>query len=246
MRKPSEIIQDKILILYSFLLAEKYGEIQGRLKFQKLVFLAENELMENDIKALHFKFFKYQFGPFSKELLTDYLELNNNNFVSSYFTLKNKAKNFLEYILTPLIEIKNNHNAFKIITETFAKYAKYTSTRLMELVYDMKIIPYDIPIEMKIKNIPAFIDILAPEYFNAKETFEIPDWLLEDAKDEFESSELTKIESNRLIEESINRLANAIREETKPEEKDGFINKMIELGISKDSIKKIYPNYSIS
>ena len=246
MRESIETLKDKILLLYLLSKIKEYGEMSGNLKLQKIVFLSENELMNTGIKGFHFKFFRYNIGPFSKELMIDYNDLNADGFVSSYFTLKSRAEDLLDYIIDPLKEIQNNQNTFGIIDKICKTYGSYSGLKLTNIVYDMVIEPYDLQKEMKIKDIPPFIDILVPECFDAEIKFEIPNLLLEDIKREFVIGEISDKESIKIIDKAENRLINAIRNKIKPSEKVEFIKKMKSDGISPELIKKFSSSQTTS
>lgn len=239
MRTEKQIIKDKILLLYLISLAKKINDIEGNLKLQKLVFLTEWKLMDSDIKAFHFKFFRYRLGPFSKELLCDYNNLKEEKYLKSFFNLTEKAVNFLEYALESIKNLGNNSKIIDKINEICTIYSKYTGIVLTNKVYNMEIEPYDLPGQkMKIKDIPTFFDILVPENFEAKNKLEIPDFLLEDIKQEFENTELTQEEENNIMEESENRMIELILNKTNISEKNKLIQSLINKGVSERLLKK--------
>lgn len=239
MRKKSEILIDKILLLYLFSVAEKTGGIDGRLKFQKLVFLSELKLLEKEIKSLHFKFFRHYFGPFSKELWIEYDDLKNKKLVNINYTLPEKTKYFLDYVTTILKEINCNIEIFNIINDTCRKYGRYSGRTLTNIVYKMEIIPHDLPGEkMKIKDIPSFFDILVPEFFESSWTLEIPEFLLKDIRSEFEMKDLKEDEIERLMEETEDRLIKEIKNKVGRYQKEAFIKSLEKEGASKKLLNK--------
>jgi len=62
------------------LLAASDGEIRGKTRFQKLTFLAEQELTEYDIDP--HDFVAYDYGPFSKDLMEDVEKLESEGLVT--------------------------------------------------------------------------------------------------------------------------------------------------------------------
>ncbi len=211
MRKNREIIQDKIMMLYLVAIAKERHQIEGNLKFQKLFFLTEWELMESNIKAFNFKFFRYRFGPFSKELLCDYCDLKKAKYISSLFNLSEKANDLLDYVVESMKDVGNNSEIIDLMTDICNTYAKHAGEVLKRKVYNMEIKPYDFPNKkMKIKEIPTFFDILVPENFRSEKNLEFPDFLIQDLEEEFEGNELTKKEEQKLMEESKNRLTELI------------------------------------
>ena len=213
MRTSTEVLQDKLLLLYLVSSAKKYGFMEGNLKLQKLVFLSEWQLMSANLKALHFKYFRYRYGPFSKELLCDNEELKAGGYLTYQFNLTEKALDFLDYAIEPIVRHGGNAEIFDKINSTCAVYSKITGVRLIERVYRMEIIPYDMPGRViKIRDIPAFIDILVPENFASRYALEVPAALMADIEEEFSGKELTQEEERAAIDRSTERLAELIAE----------------------------------
>ena len=157
-----------------------------------------------------------------------------------FFNLTEKAVNFLEYVLESIKNLGNNSKIIDKINKICTIYSKYTGIVLTNKVYNMEIEPYDLPNQkMKIKDIPTFFDILVPENFEAKNKLEIPDFLLEDIKQEFENTELTQEEETNLMEESENRMIELILNKTNISEKDKLIQSLIDKGASERLLKKL-------
>jgi uncharacterized protein YwgA len=213
MRTPIEVLQDKLLLLYLVSSVKKYGFMEGNLKLQKIVFLSEWQLMSNDIKALHFKYFRYRYGPFSKELLCDNQDLQTDGYLTHQFNLTEKAIDLLDYAIEPIMRYGANLEIFNKIDNICATYSKITGLRLTDKVYRMEIVPYDMPGKMiKIRDIPAFIDILVPENFGSRYVLEVPAALMADIEEEFSGKELTQEEERAAIDRSTERLAELIAE----------------------------------
>ncbi|MFH2021730.1 MAG: hypothetical protein ABIJ33_00400 [Patescibacteria group bacterium] len=211
MRNVREIVQDKIMMLFLIALAKEKSQIDGNLKFQKLFFLTEWKLMESNIKAFNFKFFRYRFGPFSKELWCDYNSLKEKKYVNSSFNLSDKAVDLIDYVHNSIQDIENNSEIIGLMSEICDTYSKYGGRALTQKVYNMEIEPYDFPrTKMKIKDIPVFFDILVPENFSADKELRLPDFLIQDLEQEFKGHDLTEEEEGQLMEESRNRLIELI------------------------------------
>jgi uncharacterized protein YwgA len=184
MRELKEQIIDNLLLLYIVNRTNELGNnIFGKTKLQKLCFLAEWQLMKHDMKGLHFNFFRYINGPFSKDLAKDYdFLVKNQNLYTYVFNLTADGKNILNAFLKCTRSISHNSNFFEILDSIIKKWGKYCGTDLMNFVYEMNIHPYDIPDrEMKIREIPQYHDILVPEkYMRFKKQFNLPDEFVED------------------------------------------------------------------
>src|SRR5437870_2781202 len=55
-------------------MAMSFG-IDGDVKFQQLVFLSELQMLGKDAKGFHYRFFRYAYGGYSKELQEDFVAL---------------------------------------------------------------------------------------------------------------------------------------------------------------------------
>lgn len=208
MRANSEVLIDRVLSLLISSVADKNGGISGSLKFQKLTFLSEWELIQKGIKALHLKFFRYKWGPYSKELALDQRYLMENGYLSGGFVLKEKATGLLDYFLSVASENEVNKEVIRTIIGTCEEYGKYTGLRLQRIVYDMKITPHDMPsATLKIADIPAFVDIFVPEVLKLTRRLELPDFLLKDIAEDFEGRELSTAEKAKLDKETFDNLA---------------------------------------
>ena len=221
MRSSNEIIADRILTLFLVSAAEKSGGISGNVKFQKLVFLSEWNLIKRSIKGLHFKFFAYRLGPFSKELLLDHQDLVAKGYLTGGFALKEKAMDLLDYVLAATSDLKTNAEVLESIQSTCAEYGKYNAPRLMNLVYKMEIEPHDWPGKsIQIGKMPSFLDILVPEVLELPKHFELPDYLLGDIAADFESRELSETEKAQLDKATFDNFATSLVPIMNPSQKE--------------------------
>ena len=208
MRANNEVLIDRVLSLFISSVADENGGISGNLKFQKLTFLSEWALIKKGIKALHLKFFRYKWGPYSKELTLDQRYLMEKGYLTGGFVLKEKATDLLEYFLSAASDSEINKEVFRTIIGTCEEYGKYTGLRLQRIVYDMKITPHDMPTAtLKIADIPAFVDIFVPEVLKLTHQLELPDFLLKDIAEDFEGRELSAAEKAKLDKEIFDNLA---------------------------------------
>ncbi len=116
-------------------------KIEGKTKFQKMMFLAQKE---NKLSK-EFEFIKYNYGPYSFELTKDVETLEKEGFLTiekEEFTTDNKfsGKRFM-FQLTKKGEkfVKDNKNDFeidsKIINETVKKWNKKPMGDIIKYVY---------------------------------------------------------------------------------------------------------------
>ncbi len=86
----------------ALLYATEDRRIEGRTRFQKLVFPAGEELQQHDIEP--YDFVSYDYGPFDKTLLDDLEELENEGLVSIEKTRTFGGDERYDYRLTKLGE----------------------------------------------------------------------------------------------------------------------------------------------
>jgi uncharacterized protein YwgA len=91
-------ITDRQLIPLSLLEAAG-GEISGRTRLQKLAFLLVEEELDDDFSG--YDFVKYDYGPFSKELLSDVESLDDDGVVGENETRTRSGNRRYDYGLQP-------------------------------------------------------------------------------------------------------------------------------------------------
>lgn len=175
MRTLKEQTIDQVLLLYLFFLGNEQGGMYGNLKHQKLTFIVEKELVDNKIKAVHFKFFSYNLGPYSKELAEDIKTLIGNGFITTSGKLTERGHSFLSQCKERIFGM--NEHIISLISQNVKKYARFDGKRLKSIVYGLKVRPHDLPYqELKVKDIPLFLDIFVPELFTDFElSFNLPE-----------------------------------------------------------------------
>jgi uncharacterized protein YwgA len=174
----------QLLLLLKIL--ETDNNIFGNLKLQKQVFLNELTLTRSNIGALYYKYFRYNYGPFSADLMDDYNVLAHKGFIhKTTYSLTERGEYLIEYIEGFIRKHKNNEHIFRKVEKTTERYKRYNGTELMQKVYRLVVEPEDMPGQsMKVKDIPAFKDILMPECHEFKYALKIPPRILDDVKTE--------------------------------------------------------------
>jgi uncharacterized protein YwgA len=157
------------------------------LKIQKIVFISENEAREEKLKAANFTFFRYNLGPYSKELANKVRMLEDANFIDPE-TRRPTSRG--EYVLDYLSECTGESpeiaRALEILYKVCKKYRGTRSSRLVDAVYKM-----EVPVTglngqlMKVRDIPLCTDILDPERENLPKSPSLPQEMIDDLKVEF-------------------------------------------------------------
>jgi uncharacterized phage-associated protein len=132
---------DFLLLVLKNSSKEKLGEIDGRTRLQKLVFLVQNHLKEIGYES-KYAFRPYFYGPFNRQLYTDieWLKMNNSVDIINY---SNNEGYLSKYILTNkgFDEInntiqKNNYSQLEHdISSVIETYEKYSISELVDFVH---------------------------------------------------------------------------------------------------------------
>ena len=181
-------IWNRMAVLSLFDQTNKFGQIEGRLKIQKLTFLCELEGIKKKTPPLYFRFFRYTLGPFSPELANEIKVLGELGFIATTTgRLTPRGEYALGYFETGIQASEEARKSLKIIKDIAKHYGKRSGQQLMSFVYGLKVPVYDLGgKEMVVKAIPAFLDILDPAHMQDITKAEILDkQLIRDLLEEF-------------------------------------------------------------
>ena len=183
MKTEQQKISEIILLLK---VLQEDDNIGGATKLQKQIFLNELQLTDRKSGGLYYKYFRYNYGPFSRQLQDNFNALVNLGFVhKTTYRPTERGKYLIGYVEGCIANYQDNALIFDIIGTTTAKYRKYNGSQLMRLVYDMAISPIERPDhKMKIKDIQIFTDLLLPECETFKHELSFPDQIFSDIKAE--------------------------------------------------------------
>lgn len=210
MRQPSQTFADLYATVYLLDCVNRTFGIDGNLKVQKLLFLHEFKGIQNRLKSNHYKYFRHNFGPYSKDLANDIIELEKLGFISgSSRRLSKRGKLFLEYF-QPEVQMslgESLHYAQEICQE----YGKFSGPQLVNKVYRLSVPVYDFGgTSAVVKEIPTFTDIFDPIHdATTKELPLLDNKTLEQMKEEFsiEESKLdpSSIGFKKFVNENLER-----------------------------------------
>ncbi len=173
------------------------GTIGDRLKVAKLMFLATHDLLSQQFKALNFSFYRYSYGPFTPELYDTWGELNWMGFLevppSSRGEIKLTASGLSAAVrYEKRLKALGNELFIQSFRQVADSYCQYDTKELLDVVYDMKVVPLGWQQPIQIRDIPAkaFLtwvleseeslreiridDELAMDFFNELERSPIP------------------------------------------------------------------------
>lgn len=122
-RTIEEKTTDKLLLLY---ILNKY-KIKFKTKLQKTIFFIEDSLNSDGIKAFNYKFIRFHYGEFSRELESDMKELDENGLVIGYGELTDTSKDLLK-------KIEDNITKNTDVLRRINAVSKWASERPLDVV----------------------------------------------------------------------------------------------------------------
>jgi hypothetical protein len=178
MRKPDQITVDRALLLYVLHGAEPHGLLTD-VKLQQLCFLCELQLFGKGFKGLHFEFFRFAYGAFSRDLDNDLTSLRRKERVEN-FSLSDQAR---EEVL-PLLEqgsagVETNEKATEILKAVVATYAPLDGGAITNAVESVDLsTPQDPEFKIPIRDIVFHTMLLVPSRIEVQSEFTLAPALL--------------------------------------------------------------------
>jgi uncharacterized phage-associated protein len=141
LRTPEEEAVDRLLLLYLIDYAHKMRSLWGKTKLEKLVYCAQYSMSTEKTKGFNYFFYKWKFGPFSKEIYEDLEQMKENRLILT--------KEFQDLQPTPIgtkviddcKEIfKQNHDIINHIDCIVKEFKNYTADAIKDEIYGMVIL----------------------------------------------------------------------------------------------------------
>ena len=135
----------------------------GRTKLQKATFLSELNLRENKLIGPHFKFYRWNNGPFSHELLSAYEFLAHRGF--AYYPDQpalTRRGHELAALFAELRKLHENRKFFELLDATLEYCKRRTGEQLMKIVYEMEVRPESTGEKIKVEDMPQRLVIIKP------------------------------------------------------------------------------------
>jgi hypothetical protein len=170
-RTPNQITVDRALLLYILQLAEPHGLLSD-VKLQQLCFLCELQTFAKGLKALHFEFFRFAYGAFSKDLDNDLTSLRRKGRVEN-FTVSDQAKEeAIPLLLKGIEEVETNEKIQGIIDAVVATYGLQDSSTITKSVESVQLsTPQDPERKIPIRDIVFHTTLLVPHRIEVQEEF---------------------------------------------------------------------------
>ena len=167
-REPLEKLADHLLLLYLIDRANQVEALAGNTKLQKLVYLAERNMLGRKLKGFNFYFHKFDYGPYSEELRDDSSHLREMDLLKKRrWTLTKDGC----VILNSFPELWERNKAIVTQIDSIAKFSEWSLSKLKDYVYDQ---PHPWLKGKTIRSVPKFTPILRKiKRENAEEEFVI-------------------------------------------------------------------------
>jgi hypothetical protein len=187
-RSPNDTIIDRLLLLYLLKVAASHG-IDGDVKFQQLVFLSELQMLGKQAKGFHYRFFRYAYGGYSKELQDDFVALGAKKFVDpATWKLTPAGETVIKVIPGAVTGVAENETIATIIQDIVQAYGKYDSSSIVPAVEKIELILPEKPDAdaegisqqdtLPIGHVSFHATLLVPERIETPVEFKLKDDLL--------------------------------------------------------------------
>lgn len=173
MRKPQQITVDRALLLYLLQLGEE-GGMGSDVKLQQIAFLAELQMFGKRLKGLHFEFFRFAYGAFSKDLDNDLTSLRRRGRVEN-FSLTEEATAAVTLLKQGIEGVEVNERIAGILEETVKAYGAHESSTITNAVEEVELFLPEQPEEkLPIRDISFHSTLLVPSRIEVDGEFSLP------------------------------------------------------------------------
>jgi hypothetical protein len=162
MRKSHEMTIDRGLLLFILHLAEPHGLLSD-VKLQQLCFLCELQLFGRGMKALHFEFFRFAYGAFSKELDNDLTSLRRKERIENFSPSDHVREEVIPLLVKGFEGDEANEKMGEIIQAVVATYAPQDVSAIIKSVESVELVtPQDPDAKIPIRDIVFHTTLLVP------------------------------------------------------------------------------------
>jgi hypothetical protein len=177
MRKPNQITIDRALLLYLLQLVEPIG-LLGDVKLQQLAFLCELQMFGQGLKGLHFEFFRYAYGAFSKDLDNDLMSLRRKERIEN-FTVTEHAEQAIGILLDGAAsagqDAEANGQVLDVLRQVIGTYGPQDTDKITASVEAVEIsTPAEPEFKIAIRDVSFHTILLVPGRIETKTEFMLP------------------------------------------------------------------------
>ena len=181
MRTPDQIIVDRALLVMLLHAAGSLGEAQDRppgfmndVKLQQLAFLCELQMFNKSVKGLHWEFFRYAYGAFSKDLDNDLMSLRRKERVEN-FTVSEEAQAVVGLLQEASKEVEANEQVLGILDAVVANYGPQDTGAITNSVEAVELSTPEQPdFKLAIRDVSFHTTMLVPHRIEVKSEFTVP------------------------------------------------------------------------
>ena len=195
MRSASDTTIDRLLLLYLLKAAASPG-IDGDVKFQQLVFLSELQMLGKQAKGFHYRFFRYAYGGYSKDLSDDFTALGHKKFLDpATWKLTTAGETVVKVLPRAVTGRSENETIATIIQDVVKAYGKFDSSSIVPEVEKIELILPEKPDAdaegvsqqetLPIGHVSYHATLLVPERIETPVEFTLPEDLLAVLQDIF-------------------------------------------------------------
>lgn len=188
MRSPADTTIDRLLLLYLLKISAPFG-IDGDVKLQDLVFLSELQMFGKQATGFHYRFFRYAYGGYSKELADDCVALGVKKLLDpATWTLCPGGETVVKVIPGLAKDRPENETVLSIIQDIIRAYGKYDSSSIVPQVEKIELVLPEKPDadaegisqqeSLPIGHISFHATLLMPERISTPVRFEVQPELL--------------------------------------------------------------------
>ncbi|MFO0774350.1 MAG: hypothetical protein U0172_06770 [Nitrospiraceae bacterium] len=174
MRQAHHMTIDRALLLYILHLIEPHG-LYNDVRLQQLCFLCELQLFSKGFRALHFEFFRFAYGAFSKDLDNDLLSLRRKEKVENFSVVEQVVEEIVPLITASADAHEPNKHSLELIQAVVATYAAQDTTQLTKSVEDVALTTPEQPeLKLPIRDISFHTIMLVPHRIEVANEFTLP------------------------------------------------------------------------
>lgn len=173
MRKPDQITIDRALLVSLLQLAEPHGLLND-VKLQQLAFLSELQMFNKGVRGLHWEFFRYAYGAFSKDLDNDLMSLRRKERVEN-FSVSEEAQAVVGLLQEASRGIEANEQVLGVLEAVVTNYAPQDTGAITYSVEAVELSTPEQPdFKLAIRDISFHTTLLVPHRIEVKGEFSVP------------------------------------------------------------------------
>jgi len=173
MRKPDQIIIDRAMLVTLLHWAEPHGLLND-VKLQQLAFLCELQMFNKGVKGLHWEFFRYAYGAFSKDLDNDLMSLRRKERVEN-FSVSEEAQAVVGLLQEASKEVEANEQVLGILEAVVANYGPQDTGAISNSVEAVELSTPEQPdFKLAIRDVSFHTTMLVPHRIEVTSEFTVP------------------------------------------------------------------------